>query len=286
MRVVALGRGVVGVTTAFYLARAGHEVTVIDRGPGPALETSFANAGQISRGNAAPWAAPGVPLKAVKWMFQKQAPLAIRPDDADKQFHLQWMWQMLQNCNAERYAINKNRMVRLAEYSRDCLKALRAETGIQYEGRTGGTLQVFRTQQQSDGAPKDIAVLKEANVPYELLTQAELAGAEPALASTSHKLTGGLRLPGDETGDCQLFTTRLAALADQAGVTFRYHTPVEGLVVEDGKVVGVRHGAKLLHADVFVVAFGSYSTSFLSDIVKIPVYPLKGYAITAPIIDE
>ena len=166
MRVVVLGSGVIGVTSAYYLALAGHEVTVIDREAGPALETSFANAGQISPGYAAPWAAPGVPLKAVKWMFQKHAPLAIRPDDADKQFQLQWMWQMLQNCTAERYAINKNRMVRLAEYSRDCLKALRASTGIQYEGRTGGTLQVFRTQQQLDGAAKDIAVLKEANVPY------------------------------------------------------------------------------------------------------------------------
>ena len=286
MRVVVLGSGVVGVTTAFYLARAGHEVTVIDREQGPALETSFANAGQISPGYAAPWAAPGVPLKAVKWMFQKHAPLAIRPDDAGKQFQLQWMWQMLQNCTAERYAINKGRMVRLAEYSRDCLQALRAQTGIQYEGRTGGTLQVFRTQQQFDGAAKDIAVLKEANVPYELLTSRELAQAEPALAATSHKLTGGLRLPGDETGDCQLFTTRLAALAEQAGVTFRYSTTVDGLAVEGGKVVGVRHGARLIHADAFVVAFGSYSTNFLSDLVKIPVYPLKGYSITAPIVDE
>jgi D-amino-acid dehydrogenase len=286
MRVLVLGSGVVGVTSAYYLAHAGHEVTVIDREQGPALETSFANAGQISPGYAAPWAAPGVPLKAVKWMFQKHAPLAIRPDDEDAKFQLRWMWQMLQNCTAERYAINKNRMVRLAEYSRDCLKALRTGTGIQYEGRTGGTLQVFRTQQQFDGAAKDIAVLEEANVPYELLTGSELARVEPALAATAHKLTGGLRLPGDETGDCQLFTTRLAALAEKIGVNFRYNTQVDGLVVEDGKVTGVRHGAKLIHADMFVVAFGSYSTNFLSGIVSIPVYPLKGYSITAPIIDE
>jgi D-amino-acid dehydrogenase len=219
-------------------------------------------------------------------MFQKHAPLAIRPDDADKQFQLQWMWQMLQNCTAERYAINKNRMVRLAEYSRDCLKALRASTGIQYEGRTGGTLQVFRTQQQLDGAAKDIAVLKEANVPYELLTRSELARVEPALAATSHKLAGGLRLPGDETGDCQLFTTRLAALAQKAGVTFRYDTTIDGLDVEGGRVIGARLGSKLVHADAFIIAFGSYSTKFLSGLVKIPVYPLKGYSITAPILDE
>ncbi|AXF15167.1 D-amino acid dehydrogenase [Paraburkholderia caledonica] len=284
MRVVVLGSGVVGVTSAYYLARAGHEVTVIDREAGPALETSFANAGQISPGYASPWAAPGVPLKAVKWMFQKHAPLAIRLDGT--QFQLQWMWQMLQNCTESRYAVNKGRMVRLAEYSRDCLQALRAETGIQYEGRTGGTLQVFRTQQQFDGAAKDIAVLREANVPYELLTAAELAQAEPALAAVSHKLTGGLRLPGDETGDCQMFTTRLAALAEQLGVKFRYNTPIDALAMAADRIAGVQCGTELVRADSFVVALGSYSTKFLSGLVKIPVYPLKGYSITAPIVNE
>jgi len=283
MRVVVLGSGVVGVTSAYYLARAGHEVTVIDREAGPALETSFANAGQISPGYASPWAAPGVPLKAVKWMFQKHAPLAIRLDGT--QFQLQWMWQMLQNCTSARYAVNKGRMVRLAEYSRDCLQALRADTGIQYEGRTGGTLQVFRTQQQFDGAAKDIAVLQDANVPYELLSADELAKAEPALGAVSNKLTGGLRLPGDETGDCQMFTTRLAALAEQLGVKFRYNTPIDALAMAGGRIAGVKCGDELVRADSFVVALGSYSTRFLDGIVKIPVYPLKGYSITAPIVD-
>jgi len=283
MRVIVLGSGVVGVTSAYYLARAGHEVTVVDRAAGPALETSFANAGQISPGYAAPWAAPGVPLKAVKWMFQKHAPLAIRLDGT--QFQLTWMWQMLRNCTAERYAVNKGRMVRLAEYSRDCLQALRADTGIRYEGRTGGTLQLFRTQQQLDGAQKDIAVLREAQVPYELLAPDELSRAEPALAAVSHKLTGGLRLPGDETGDCQLFTTRLAALAEQLGVKFRYNTPVDALEMAGGRIAGVRSGSETLRADTYVVAFGAYSTQFVADIVKIPVYPLKGYSITAPIVN-
>jgi D-amino-acid dehydrogenase len=283
MRVVVLGSGVVGVTSAYYLARAGHEVTVIDREAGPALETSFANAGQISPGYASPWAAPGVPMKAVKWMFQRHAPLAIRLDGT--QFQLQWMWKMLQNCTSSRYAVNKGRMVRLAEYSRDCLQALRADTGIQYEGRTGGTLQVFRTQQQFEGAAKDIAVLKDANVPFELLSSAELARAEPALAATAHKLTGGLRLPGDETGDCQMFTTRLAALAEELGVTFRYNTPIDALAMTGGRIAGVQCGSELVRADAFVVALGSYSTKFLTDIVKIPVYPLKGYSITAPIVN-
>ncbi|RQS73083.1 D-amino acid dehydrogenase [Burkholderia sp. Bp8963] len=283
MRVVVLGSGVVGVTSAYYLARAGHEVTVIDREAGPALETSFANAGQISPGYAAPWAAPGVPLKAVKWMFEKHAPLAIRLDGT--RFQLQWMWQMLRNCTAERYAINKGRMVRLAEYSRDCIQTLRADTGIQYEGRTGGTLQLFRTQQQLDGAAKDIAVLREANVPFELLSPAELRNAEPALAAVSHKLTGGLRLPGDETGDCQLFTTRLAALAEGLGVKFRYNTPIDALAIAGGKIAGVQCGSETVRADAYVVALGSYSTRFIANLMKIPVYPLKGYSITAPIVD-
>ncbi|WP_423759477.1 D-amino acid dehydrogenase [Burkholderia sp. NLJ2] len=284
MRVVILGSGVVGVASAYYLARAGHEVTVIDREAGPALETSFANAGQISPGYAAPWAAPGVPLKAVKWMFEKHAPLAIRLDGT--RFQLQWMWQMLRNCTTERYAVNKGRMVRLAEYSRDCLQALRADTGIQYEGRTGGTLQLFRTQQQLDGAAKDIAVLQEANVPFELLSPADLKNAEPALAAVSHKLTGGLRLPGDETGDCQLFTTRLAALAESLGVKFRYNTPIDALAIAGGKIAGVQCGSETVRADAYVVALGSYSTSFISNLMKIPVYPLKGYSITAPIVNE
>jgi D-amino-acid dehydrogenase len=283
MRVIVLGSGVVGVTSAYYLARAGHEVTVVDRTAAPALETSFANAGQISPGYAAPWAAPGVPLKAVKWMFQKHAPLAIRLDGT--KFQLSWMWQMLQNCTAERYAVNKGRMVRLAEYSRDCLQALRADTGIAYEGRTGGTLQVFRTQQQLDGAQKDIAVLKEANVPFELLSPAELSRAEPALAAVSHKLTGGLRLPGDETGDCQLFTTRLAAMAEALGVKFQYNTSIDALEVTGGRIAGVRCGGQTLRADAYVVALGAYSTQLVAPIVKIPVYPLKGYSITAPIVN-
>lgn len=283
MRVVILGSGVVGVASAWYLAQAGHEVTVIDRQPAAAMETSAANAGQISPGYAAPWAAPGVPFKAVKWMFQRHAPLAIRLDGS--RFQLQWMWQMLRQCDMRHYQQNKSRMVRIAEYSRDCLKALRQETGIAYEGRQGGTLQLFRTAQQFDSAAKDIAVLKEAGVPYELLEAAQLLQAEPALAATQHKLTGGLLLPNDETGDCQLFTQRLAAMAAAAGVTFRFNTQVDALVQEGNRISGVKCGDEMVTADAYVVAFGSFSTALLDDIVKVPVYPLKGYSLTIPIKD-
>lgn len=283
MRVLVLGSGVIGVTTAYYLAKAGHDVTVIDRQPGPALETSFANAGQISPGYASPWAAPGIPLKAAKWLFQKHAPLAIRPDGS--LFQLQWMWEMYRNCTADRYAVNKERMVRLAEYSRDCIRALRAETGITYEGRTLGTIQLFRTQQQLESAGKDIEVLRDAGVDYELLQGRELGKAEPALGNHA-TLVGGLRLPNDETGDCQMFTTRLTAMARDLGVRFEFDSDIQALDVAGGQITGVRTAKGTLTADRYVLALGSYSRLLLKDQFTLPVYPLKGYSITVPITDE
>jgi len=283
MRVLVLGSGVIGVSTAYYLAKAGHDVTVIDRQPGPALETSFANAGQISPGYASPWAAPGIPLKAAKWLFQKHAPLAIRPDGS--LFQLQWMWEMVRNCTADRYAVNKERMVRLAEYSRDCIRTLRAETGIAYEGRSLGTIQLFRTVQQLEGAAKDIEVLRDAGVDYELLQGRDLGKAEPALGSHA-TLVGGLRLPNDETGDCQLFTTRLTAMARDLGVRFEFDTDIQALDILNGQITGVRTAKGTLSADRYVLALGSYSRLLLKDQFNLPVYPLKGYSITVPITDE
>lgn len=284
MKVIVLGGGVIGITTAYFLARSGAEVTVFDRQPGPALETSFANAGQVSPGYSTPWAAPGIPLKAIKWMFQKHSPLAIRPDGS--LFQLGWMAQMLRNCSAERYALNKERMMRVAEYSRSCLQELRAETGIQYEQRTGGTLQLFRTQAQLDAVQRDIAVLDECNVPYELLSARELASVEPSLEQARDRLSGGLRLPNDETGDCHVFTKALCELARELGVHFKFGQSVEGLVTEGGRINAVRAGGQLYKADRFVLAFGSYSRRFLAPLgLDVPVYPLKGYSLTVPLLD-
>ena len=283
MRVVILGSGVIGVTTAYYLAKAGHDVTVIDRQSGPALETSFANAGQISPGYASPWAAPGIPLKAMKWMLQRHAPLSITPDGTT--FQLKWMWEMLRNCTAERYAVNKERMVRLAEYSRDCFKELRDDAGINYESRQRGTMQLFRTEAQFASAAKDIKVLQDSGVPYELLTREMLGSAEPALAHAGDKLVGALRLPNDETGDCQLFTTRLAQMAANLGVTFRYNVAIDRLAVAGNSITGVHCGDELVKGDAYVVALGAHSTTLLKGIVDIPVYPMKGYSITVPITD-
>jgi D-amino-acid dehydrogenase len=283
MRIVILGSGVIGVTSAYYLAKAGHAVTVIDRQPGPGLETSFGNAGQISPGYASPWAAPGIPLKAIKWLMQRHAPLAVAPDGS--RFQLQWMWQMLRNCTPERYSVNKERMVRLAEYSRDCFKQLREEAGIAYEGRQQGTMQLFRTERQFEDAEKDIRVLRDSGVPYELLTREQLSRAEPALHAVQDKLVGALRLPNDETGDCALFTTRLAQMAADLGVKFRYGVSIDQLVMKGGAVDSVLCGEEVVRADAYVVALGAYSTSLLQPALDIPVYPVKGYSITVPIVD-
>jgi D-amino-acid dehydrogenase len=281
MKILVLGGGVIGTTTAYYLACSGHQVTVVDRQPAVALETSFANAGQISPGYAAPWAAPGVPLKAMAWALQKHAPLSIGLDGSLDQ--LRWLWRLLRNCNPASYAENKARMVRLAEYSRDALRVLRQETGIDYEGRQGGTLQLFRTQAQLDAVAKDVTVLREAGVPFEVLSRAELIRAEPALLASQDRLSGGLRLPNDETGDCQLFTARLADKARALGVVFRFGLDIERLAMRGGSVESVVVDGEPVTADAYVVALGSYSTAFLKDVVRIPVYPLKGYSITVPI---
>lgn len=284
MRVLVLGSGVIGTTTAYYLARAGFEVTVVDRAEGPAMETSFANAGQVSPGYASPWAAPGVPLKALKWLLQRHAPLAIKPT-ADPRQYL-WLAQMLRNCTAARYALNKERMVRLSEYSRDCLDELRAETGLDYEGRQLGTTQLFRTQQQLDAAAQDIAVLERSGVPYELLDRAGIARVEPALAGVADKLAGALRLPNDQTGDCRLFTSRLAELAVALGVEFRFGRHIEGLESDGGRIAGVRIDGRLESADHYVLALGSHSPQLLAPLgIRAPIYPLKGYSLTIPIVD-
>ena len=284
MRVIVLGSGVIGVASAYYLARQGAEVTVLDRQSGPAEETSFGNAGQISPGYSTPWAAPGIPFKAVKWMFQHHAPLAINLDGS--MWQLQWMAQMLKNCNPQSYAVNKERMMRVAEYSRDCLRELRKDTGIHYENRAKGTLQLFRKEAQMEAVQRDISVLEECGVSYELLNGNELGRVEPALANAQDKLVGGLHLPNDETGDCYLFTNALAQIAKELGVNFQFNQNVEKLIVEGDQIKGVQVNGKVLTADRYVLAFGSYSRDFLKPLdLQLPVYPVKGYSLTIPIVD-
>lgn len=285
MRVIILGSGVIGVTSAYYLARAGHEVTVIDRQPAVALETSFANAGEISPGYASPWAAPGIPQKALKWLFMEHAPLILRPA-IDRQM-LGWLFAMLRNCTSARYAVNKERMVRLAEFSRDCLIELRTETGIAYDERAQGTLQLFRTHKQLDAIGKDVEVLKAGGVPFEVLDPAGCVAAEPGLAHVRDHIAGGLRLPNDETGDCFKFTTALSQICKTMGVTFHHETRIDALHAEGGRITSVGTSRGAFTADAYLVALGSFSAPMLVPLgLRLPVYPVKGYSITVPIIDE
>ena len=285
MKVAVLGGGVIGVTTAWALARQGAEVTVVDRQPGVALETSYANAGQVSPGYSTPWAAPGIPLKAMKWLFQRHAPLAIRLDGS--WFQMRWMAAMLANCSSGRYAVNKERMMRLSEYSRDCLRDWRQQAGVRYDERSGGTLQLFRTQAQLDAAQRDVEVLQACGVPFELLDREGVSRIEPALARAHVPLAGGLRLPNDETGDCHRFTTQLAQHAQTLGVQFLQGQMIQRLDADAQRVQGVHLAdGSILRADRYVLAAGSYSRDLLKPLgLDIPVYPVKGYSLTIPLVD-
>ncbi|ABI61400.1 D-amino acid dehydrogenase [Granulibacter bethesdensis] len=285
MRVLILGSGVVGVATAYYLSREGHEVVVADRRDGPGMETSFANAGQVSPGYSSPWAAPGIPLKVLRWMTQPRSPFVLRPKLDWAQWR--WMTQMLGNCTANAYARNKARMVRLAEYSRDQLRDLRDETGIAYDNRERGTLQLFRTQKQMDHTADDIAVLKSYGVAYEVLDRAGCIAAEPGLQWAQVPLVGGLRLPGDETGDAHLFTRELARICMERGVSFLFGTQIHGFSTQGDKITAIRSSRGDLMADAYVCALGSYSPLLLKQIgIAAPIYPVKGYSMTIPITDE
>jgi D-amino-acid dehydrogenase len=284
MKVLVLGSGVIGVSAAYQLALAGHEVIVVDRQPAAGMETSFANAGEVSPGYSAPWAGPGVPLKAVKWLLMRHRPLVIRAH-LDPEL-LRWGLAMLRNCTSARYEVNKARMMRLAEYSRDCLKALRESTGIAYDERARGTLQLFRTRKQLDASAADIAVLQRSGVGFRSLDAAGCIEQEPALATVREKFMGGLLLPGDETGDCFKFTQRLAELAAREGVVFRQSVRIDALLRSGARIDGVQTDAGRLAADAYLVALGSYSPLLLRPLgIRIPVYPVKGYSITVPIVD-
>ncbi len=285
MNILVLGAGVIGVTTAWQLNRLGHRVTVLERQPAAAEETSHANAGQISPGYSAPWAAPGIPLKAVKWLLGRHSPLRIDPKpEWDK---LRFMARMLAQCTPRAYAVNKDRMLRLAEYSRQALAEVIAETGIEFDHRERGTLQLFRSHKQMHAARADIALLERQGIPHELLTVQGCAQIEPALERVRHKLVGGLFLPLDQTGDCQAFTRGLAERCTAQGVRFLYGIEVRSLIQEAGRLSAVETDAGRFEADACVVAMGSYSTALLRPLgIHSPVYPVKGYSITLPVCDD
>jgi D-amino-acid dehydrogenase len=287
MRIVVLGAGVVGTASAWYLARAGHAVTVVDRQAGAALETSFANGGQVSVSHSEPWANPAAPLKILGWLGREDAPLLFRLR-ADPH---QWAWglRFLFECLPGRTRANTRQILALALHSRACLQALRAETGLRYDAETRGILQFFTERADWDHARRTVDEYRERGLDVVALDADACIAREPALADARAKLAGGTYTASDESGDAHKFTRELAARCERAGAVFRYDTRVEGIDVARGRVAAVRvraadGTAEALSADAFVVALGSWSAPLLRTIgVRLPVYPAKGYSITVPL---
>ncbi|MEO3387946.1 D-amino acid dehydrogenase [Mesorhizobium sp. CAU 1741] len=285
MRVAVLGAGVVGVTTAWYLTKLGHEVTLIERRSGPALETSFGNAGGVCPGFAGPWAAPGMPFKAFKWLFKSQAPLKWRPR-ADL---AQWRWlaAFVKNCTPEAFARNKARMQRMAHYSKASLVALREETGITYDNASNGVLQVFATEEEMEGGRRSARVLSELGIPHRLVDGDGVREVEPGLARAHAPLVGGLHLLEDETGDCHLFCQSLTSLLRDAGCTMHFDTVARAFVRDGDRITHVDTSAGPIPADAFVVATGPYAPQLLRPLgIDVPVYPVKGYSMTCDISED
>lgn len=286
MKVLVMGSGVIGVTTAWYLAKAGNEVTVVDRLDTPATETSYANAGMLSFDYSTPWGAPGVPLKAIKWMLQDISPLYFNVKDFDLNT-IGWMLKMLGQCSERAFDVNKERMLRVARYSAQCFQELNSELTLDYDVRMKGTLEVFRSQKEMDAAAADVVILQRCQVPHEMVDVNACIKQEPALANVKDKIVGGLYLPGDGTGDCYKFTNALAEECRKLGVTFMMNTEIQSIETARGQVTGVKTSAGELKADKYVVALGTYAPLLLNKIgIKLPIYPLKGYSLTMPIIDE
>ena len=284
MKVVVLGAGVVGTTSAWYLAKAGHEVTVLDRQAEPGLETSFANGGQISVSHAEPWANPAAPLQAMKWLGREDAPLLFRPHAE----LAQWLWGMrfLLECRPGPTRRNTNAVFALASYSRICLGELRRDTGIRYDEETRGILHLYTEPELFERAHREAELLRARGYPAEVKSPEECVAIEPALAHARPLLSGGVFAPSDESGDAHKFTQQLAERARSLGVKFRFNVSVRRIEVEGDRVTRVAIDDEVgidesVRADAYVMALGSYSPLLLRPVgVSIPVYPVKGYSIT------
>ncbi|MCZ7565072.1 MAG: D-amino acid dehydrogenase [Burkholderiales bacterium] len=282
MKVLVLGAGVIGVTTAHYLVEDGHEVEVVDRQGAPARETSFANAGSVCPSYATPWAAPGMRRKALAWLLADEAPLRVRWR-ADAAL-ARWGFAWLRNCSPGRFAVNKSRMQRLSHYSLACLQALRAETGIRYDETTRGVLQLLRTPAEIDAVSSHTRVLAAAGIAHRLVDAAGAIAIEPALAHAAAPFEGGLHLPNDESGDCRLFTERLAERAAARGAAFRFGTWIERIETAAGAVTGVATSTGHLSADRYVVALGVDAARLLAPLgLRLPIQPVRGFSVTLPL---
>lgn len=290
MKVTVLGAGVTGITSAWFLQQAGHEVTVIDRQPGAGLETSFANGGQVSVSHAEPWANPGAPLKVLKWLMREDAPLLfrLRPDLN------QWLWGLdfLRQCTPGCTRHNIKQMVNLGLYSRATLQNLRAATGIDYQQKTEGILHFYTSEKEYADAQAPAALMREYGCELDMKTPDECIAIEPALAASRDKLVGGSMTASDESGDAHQFTAKLAALCASADVEFLYNTRIVGTRQEGGALAGVQIAnadgiVSEVQSDAYVMCLGAYSPQWARLLGQtLRIYPAKGYSVTLPVINE
>jgi D-amino-acid dehydrogenase len=282
VKVIILGAGVVGVTSAWYLAQAGHEVTVLERRPEPGMETSFANGGQISAGHAEPWAKPQVVPKILRWLGRADAPLLFRP----RAEWAQWRWGLgfLRECIPGRFERNSRALAGLAVYSRECLRALRQRTSIRYDQLSRGILHFCSSQSDFEALARHTEEMRALGIRRDLKSAAECIALEPALRDSQVPVSGGAFAAEDESGDAHTFTVGLARHCRESGVVFLNGRNVEAIDAAGGRVEGIRLQGNTFRADAYVVALGSYSPLYLRPLgIHIPVYPLKGYSITLPL---
>jgi len=283
VKVAVLGAGVVGVTSAWYLAEAGHEVTVVDRQPEPAMETSFANGGQISAGHAEPWAKPSVLPKMLHWLGREDAPMLFRP----RLSWAQWQWglRFLIECFPGRFERHAHDLAAIALYSRECLHELRERTGIEYERSGRGILHFCTDERDFEALARHAESMRRVGIFREAKTAAECVALEPALNEARTPVVGGVYSPKDESGDAHVFTQKLAELARGRGVRFRLGTSVEAIETEGDRAARIRiRDAEPIEADAYVMSLGAYSPLLLAPLaIRIPVYPLKGYSVTIPL---
>ncbi|MCW9032685.1 MAG: D-amino acid dehydrogenase [Rhodospirillales bacterium] len=282
MKIIVLGAGVIGVTTAYFLNKEGHEVTLIDRQPGVGLETSFANGGQVSVSHAEPWANPSVIGKALHWLGKENAPLLFRA----RLDPTLWAWTLrfLRNCTAGRAKINTERTLRVAEYSRTVLQKVRHETGINYDQKTKGILHVYRSSKEYESALSSAEIMKNFGFDRRPFTPQECVDLDPAFAASQKQLVGALYSPEDESGDAHIFTKSLAEKCSDKGVNFNLGTLIQQLEFSDGKITAVITDKGRFEADKFVVCMGSYSPLLVKPLgLKLPIYPAKGYSVTIPV---
>ena len=285
MNVLVLGAGIIGTTSAYFLAKQGHNVTVIDRQKSVAMETSHANAGQLSYAFSSPWATPSLPLSLIKSTLGGISPLVVNPNVSLET--IKFMYRTYKNCNPNSYEINKSRMLRIANYSQKTLIDLESEFDINYEHRKQGSLQLFWSPKDLEKAKQDMAILKKFKIQYEVLDSQGCVEAEPGLQYIRNKLYGGLRFINDYTGNCYLFTSELYKKCIEMGVKFEFNTDIDSISIDNNKVSSVKTSRGDLTADSYSVSLGSHSPKVLSGIgIDIPVYPVKGYSITLPVLND